>query len=277
MFMLKLKKSGYNEKFRKEVLDSALKAFQKMVLDDKDGVKPLFRSRDWNAEERKNLKKDKKFNRWNNKNSEIQYTTVMFVTPTPGGVLLKDLKRREKELNGNNKERIKFEEKGGLKMKDILTSKNPFKNSQCTQKTCPLCNQSEFVSADTQDVKIPCNSANVGYRWVCITCKDREINKVYVGETGRSARIWGTEHLKGLEKQNEKNVLFKHKMLDHPNEPVKFKMEITKKFKDPLTQQTNEAVRMFCRPSHEILNSKSEFNHPPLSRVVIERKKKSSA
>ena len=49
-------------------------AFQKMVLDDKDGVKPLFRSRDWNTEERQTLKKEKRFNWFNNKNSKIQYT-----------------------------------------------------------------------------------------------------------------------------------------------------------------------------------------------------------
>ena len=48
-------------------------------------------------------------------------------------------------------------------------------------------------------------------------------------------------------------------------------MEITKTFKDALTRQANEAVRIFGRPGHEILNSKSEFNHPPLSRVVVEK------
>ena len=64
-------------------------------------------------------------------------------------------------------------------------------------------------------------------------------------------------------------------MSDHPDEPVKFTMEITKKFKDALTRQANEAVRIYSRPSHETLNSKSEFNHPPLHRVVVEKEKKS--
>jgi hypothetical protein len=48
-------------------------------------------------------------------------------------------------------------------------------------------------------------------------------------------------------------------------------MEITQKFKD--SRQANEAVTIYTRPSHEKLNSKSEFNHPPLSRVVIEKRK----
>ena len=48
--MLKLKKSGYNYKFRKEILDSGLKAHAKMIEDDKNNVKPMYRSRDWNLE-----------------------------------------------------------------------------------------------------------------------------------------------------------------------------------------------------------------------------------
>ena len=50
------------------------------------------------------------------------------------------------------------------------------------------------------------------------------------------------------------------------------KMEITHKFKDALTRQANEAVRIYSRPSPELLNSKSEFNHPPLARVVVQKK-----
>ena len=113
------------------------------------------------------------------------------------------------------------------------------------------------------------------YRWRCQTCKERDIVKVYEGETGRSARLRGAEHLKDFEKKGEKSVLYKHKVSDHPNEEVKFKMEITKKFKDALTRQANEAVRIYSRPTHETLNSKSEFNHAPLSRVVVEKKKNS--
>ena len=59
LFMLQLKNSGYNAKFRKEVLDSSLKAFQKMVKDDQDGIKPLYRSREWNSEARQILKSKK--------------------------------------------------------------------------------------------------------------------------------------------------------------------------------------------------------------------------
>ena len=98
--------------------------------------------------------------------------------------------------------------------------------------------------------------------------------KVYEGETGRSARVRGAEHLKEFEKEKASSVLFKHKLSDHKHEKVKFKMEITQKFTDALTRQANEAVRISSRSAHELLNSKSEFNHPPLARVIVERKKR---
>jgi hypothetical protein len=58
-------------------------------------------------------------------------------------------------------------------------------------------------------------------------------------------------------------------------EEMSIRMEITQKFRDPLTRQANEAIRIKYRSKNpgELLNSKSEFNHPPLSRVVVEKKK----
>ena len=97
---------------------------------------------------------------------------------------------------------------------------------------------------------------------------------MYEGKTGRSARTRGAEHLKEFEKQKQSSVLYKHKLADHRHEHVQFRMEITGKFRDALTRQTNEAVRITSRPEHELLNSKSEFNHPPLARVDIDRKNK---
>ena len=98
-----------------------------MLEEDKVGKKPLYRDRNWNAEERIQAKKNKQSNWYKNgETSKIKYKSLMFVPPTPGSVLLKDLTKREQELNGENKNRIKFVEKGGVKIKDILVKKNPF-------------------------------------------------------------------------------------------------------------------------------------------------------
>ena len=58
-------------------------------------------------------------------------------------------------------------------------------------------------------------------------------------------------------------MLLKHKENEHPNENMQMSMEITRKFKDPLTRQANEAVRIASRNKEELLNSKTEFNPPP--------------
>ena len=98
LFMLRLKNSGYSTKFRKEILNSALNAFEKMVSDDKAGVKPLYRSKTWNFEDRQRAKLNKKHNWWNKDSSKVQYKSVLFITPTPGGVLASQLRKREEEL-----------------------------------------------------------------------------------------------------------------------------------------------------------------------------------
>ena len=51
-FMLKMKNSGYPKNYRTEILYSTLVAFDQILSDDSKGVKPLFRSRSWNREER---------------------------------------------------------------------------------------------------------------------------------------------------------------------------------------------------------------------------------
>ena len=68
--------------------------------------------------------------------------------------------------------------------------------------------------------------------------------------------------------------MYKHKVLEHPEEEIEIGMTIVKTFKDALTRQAHEAVRIDNLESSEILNSKNEFNHPPIARITVERKKK---
>ena len=123
--MLKLKYSGYKQKYRKEILNNALKAYSKIIEDDKNDKKPLYINDNWNKEERTKSKVDNKIN-WYKTKSQIEYKSVLFVPPSPGGVLIKELKKREKDLIENNVKRIKMVGKSGTKMGQILTKKNPF-------------------------------------------------------------------------------------------------------------------------------------------------------
>ena len=73
--------------------------------------------------------------------------------------------------------------------------------------------------------------------------------------------------------KKEDSVLHKHKLLEHAHEEVDFKMEITGVFRDALSRQAEESVRIQARKSSELMNSKSQFNHPPIARIVVEKKK----
>ena len=61
--------------------------------------------------------------------------------------------------------------------------------------------------------------------------------------------------------------------MEHDAEDVDYTMEISGVFKDALTRQADEAVRIYSRKNEELLNSKSEFNHPPIARIVVEKRK----
>ena len=133
-FMIKLKNSGYNQKYRMEIVNSAMKAFKSMLEDNEIGKKPLYRSRNWNREERAISKEHKKQNWWKN-NPKSNFKSVLFVPPTPGGVLAKEMQKREGELNKFSNERIKIVEGGGIQVRNILTTKNPFQDDEkCSQK-----------------------------------------------------------------------------------------------------------------------------------------------
>ena len=268
-FMIKLKRSGYNRKFRVEVINSAITAFECMVEEDKKGIKPLFRDKDWKSEERRYKKQNSKRN-WYRENENSKFKTVLIVPPTPGSGLLKELKVREEQLNKFNDERIKFIEAGGVKIEELMTQKNLLKKEKCSEKQCALCKN---IDAN-EEIKIYCNTNNVGYRWTCENCSKKNIKRVYEGESSRSARLRGKEHLKGFQNKKEENMLYKHKVIEHPDEEdVHFKMEITGLYKDALTRQANEAIRIKNCKKGELLNSKSQFNNPPITRIVVNRKR----
>jgi hypothetical protein len=268
-FMVKLKNSGYSEKYRKEILDSALKGFEKMINDDKTGAKPLFRTRNWNRKEREDKKRNSKLNWYkNHKNPNVSYKSVLFVPPTPGGLLTKLMKIREEEINRNSQERIKIIEKSGQNIENILVKKDPFKKENCSEKLCPICKNTD------KKLDVYCNTNNVGYKWQCNTCKSRNRTMVYEDETSRSARMRGIEHVQAYKRKAPDSVMYKHKILEHQNEDMDFVMEITGVFKDALTRQAEEGVRIHGRKGDELMNSKSEFNHPPVARVVVEKTNK---
>ena len=61
-FCLRMKLSGYPERYRASIIESALKAWDKILLDDLLGVRPLYRNNTWKREERRKMKELKRMN-----------------------------------------------------------------------------------------------------------------------------------------------------------------------------------------------------------------------
>ena len=55
-----LKNSGYTSQFRKEVLDSGVKGYNKILSDHFSGIKPIYRSKEWQKTSRRMDKNNKR-------------------------------------------------------------------------------------------------------------------------------------------------------------------------------------------------------------------------
>ena len=90
------------EKYRVDTLVSTLRIYDKMVEEDNNGSRPIYRPKDWNVVSRKKEKERKKYE-WSTKGGHI---APIFVPPTPNSELvtiLKEIATREAEAGVNIK------------------------------------------------------------------------------------------------------------------------------------------------------------------------------
>ena len=90
-------------------------------------------------------------------------------------------------------------------------------------------------------MKYACNSNNVGYQLGCDTCLEKGQIRTYEGESSRSARIRGAEHLYDLRKQRPSSVLFKHKLNEQKEEEMVISMKSPTYLRTP-----NQASQLGC-------------------------------
>ena len=95
---------------------------------------------------------------------------------------------------------------------------------------------------------------------------------MYIGETSRTSYERGEEHQDGMENRHEKNALWKHSALYHEGGLTRgeLKMEIIEGHRSPLDRQIHEGVELDTNGAEIIMNSKGEWGHCKIPRVVIE-------
>ena len=174
----------------------------------------------------------------------------------------------EKEQRKENKNQMNFQiiEQTGVSLEKQFQKSNPFKEKNCEKSDCIVC--------DGSGVK--CRTEGVGYRGICKECKKLGLSSEYIGETGKNAYTRAKQHLAGLKRKSPDNAFYKHWHNDHEtpceNESRRlqnFEIRVTQNFQDPMSRQVDEMVRM-SNFQGTLLNSKSEWNAPPLIRIIAE-------
>ena len=248
-YMMRMKKAGYNERYRKNVLKEGLKIYEAKVAISDEGGEPLNRPSEYRKVERRREKRLKKKN-WNKRGG---YGSPIIIPSTPNGELAKMLKEVA-DQETNRKHRFKIVEKGGMTIERSLMRPNPIGNDKCGKEDCEACKSGSKM----------CHKNNVGYNFECKPCA--ELDAKYFGETARNLYTRGGEHLKKYNRRDPNSFIKKHQDEYHNGEPPDFKMKVVKSFKDPLSRQVSEAIHI---KNHKgiLLNSKSEFFQPPLVRI----------
>ena len=112
---MKLKKSGYDHKTRVEVMEAIHKGWEEIIRKDCTGERPLFRSKNYNREERDAAKEKKKGN-WFKGKSGNSFDSVIMIPATPHS----ELKQEVDKIAKNSGLRVKVVERPGKKLIDYL-------------------------------------------------------------------------------------------------------------------------------------------------------------
>ena len=155
-------------------------------------------------------------------------------------------------------------ETGGVKFAEYFKSANNTPNKCGEEEECLVC-------ANDKN-KIDCKTSNVCYTLFCTLCKDRKIDRSYIGESSRGAFWRQREHRMQLRSKNKNSVMLKHIRNEHSTEEedVKFQMQIIGKYKDALNRQIRESIEIRNKKPSELLNSKAEFHGPCVKRKVYD-------
>ena len=245
-YMKRMKKAGYRERYRKEVLRHALGIYDDKIKMNDEGKRPLYRPKNYKKKERKAAKQRKK-NQWAKKGGHI---APIFVPPTPNSQLLKEM-RKVAEEEGIEGMRFNIIESGGTTLKNELQKSNPTATKGCDKEDCLCCAEEKGKGGQ-------CHRVNVNYEVICELCpKEKQVK--YIGETSKNLYTRMEGH------QGRDGFMRKHMEEMHPGQEMKYVPRVTHVNKDCLTRQIREGV--LIRHNRYSLNTKSEWHLPALYRI----------
>ena len=256
LYMARMMQAGYPEKYRKDTLCRGLRIYDKMVQDDQDGVRPIYRPKDWNVVARRK-EKEKKKNDWSTRGGHV---APIFVPPTPNGELAKAIREitdREAEAGVL----FKIIETGGVKVLSKVQKSNPTATAGCNDANCLPCQTGRGDGGS-------CRACGINYQIECQMCP-ADNRSLYLGETSRNLFTRSKEHNDRYRTRNNNSFMLKHQRKEHQGVAGNFTAKVTGRSRDCLTRQVKEAV-LIRRCPVPIMNSKTEWHQPALYRIQNE-------
>ena len=266
-YVLRLQYSGYNERFRRDIVRSAISAHEKIKSKVERGERPLYRTKSWRMKERAKDKRKKRTSWYKstNKESKRPYKSVLFVQPTKDSIL----KKKYEEVISKSDCEVKVVERAGKSVGRKLQKSYPFSKEKCVTKDCFVC---------LSDGKGNCKKVNINYE---VECVREECRYVYIGETARNAFCRGKEHLRGLYKRDNDSVLVEHVRDCHNtkfdyDECAGFRMNVRETHTSTMNRLITEAVKIesSTRPT---MNRKSGYRANSVLKLTSSRTSDSTA
>ena len=251
----KMMVSGYTVKQREIIISEGIARYNNVMNQVRDGMRPLYRSSSFMKEDRA-IKKEAKALGWYGKRNQ----SVMFVQATPGEILRKEIDSVMKKCGF----KVKVVEKSGRSVIGLLQRSDVTPQLRCYDNSCPVCLTGE---------RGLCRVEGVGYKVWCVPCKERGVDVIMHGETGRTAADRCSEHISRMRGRAQSN-LREHCIAEHGGELVQFGCEVVSKFcGDPLSRQIEEAMRIEKESGRRsvVMNDKREWVRPASVHIRAEQ------
>ena len=170
----KLKRSGYPETVRHQVIIEAVRKFKKMCDDEDGGVRPIHRARSWHKAAPR-LEKERKATTWHQTGAN-RVSAPLMIDPT-AGELTEKMKAACRDFGISMGMDVRVIERAGNSVRSDAKSE-PLRNKNCGRGDCMCCSSGNEGG---------CENISVGYRIVCQGCLQTGKQTVYEGETARNA------------------------------------------------------------------------------------------
>ena len=259
-----MKRSGYKEGYRFQMIKAAVQIYEKKMEDIRSGLIPMYRHADWEREERDKAKDDKKEHWFRSKNrvdGVTIYEAPLILDPTFDGAMKNEIANICKRFSVDSNLKVLVTERGGLKVsRDVRP--DPLWDSGCGRLECECCESGD---------KGKCEKRSTGYEYNCQTCLKEGVTAVYYGETSKNIFCRSIQHKRDLINKNLNNALWKHQVIQHDGQEPNFELKSAGTFRTPMMRQNNEGVRIVKSKAQIVLNSRSEFHQQPIVRVFATR------